>query len=122
MLHEKLKELRKLKGLSQEEVAKALHVQQNTYCGWETGKHQISTDKISSICELFNIQPNELFTNSITQTFNEKVQNGYIHNVENLHTEANETIAIIKQQNELNQHTLDLLRHQMDAICDLLKK
>lgn len=39
MIHHKLKELRKEKHLSQEEVAKALGVQQHTYSGWETGKH-----------------------------------------------------------------------------------
>ena len=96
MIHHKLKELRKEKGLSQEDVAKSLNAQQHTYSGWETDKHQISVDKIPTICNFFEIEPAELFSNSIYQTFNDKVQNGYIHNVENLHTEVTETISLIK--------------------------
>lgn len=57
MLHEKLKELRKLKGLSQEEVAKALHVQQNTYCGWKLVNTKLAQIKYpqSVSCSIFNL-------------------------------------------------------------------
>ncbi len=121
MIHQKLKELRKEKGLSQDDVAKSLNVQQHTYSGWETGKHQISVDKIPAICNFFEIEPAELFSNSVNQTFNDKVQNGYINNVENLHTEATETISLIKQQNEMLQQTLSLLQHQINTMADFIK-
>ncbi len=89
--------------------------------GWETGKHQISVDKIPAICNFFEIEPAELFSNSVNQTFNDKVQNGYIHNVENLHTEATETISLIKQQNEMLHQTLLLLQHQINTMANFVK-
>ena len=121
MIHQKLKALRKEKALSQDEVAKALNVQQHTYSGWETGKHQVSADKIPALCDFFEIEPSELFSNAVHQTFNDKVQNGYIHNVENLHTEAVETIGLIRQQNEILQQTLTLLTHQINTLAEFIK-
>jgi len=121
MINQKLKELRKQKGLSQEDVAKALSVQQHTYSGWETGRHQISVDKIPAICNFYNVEPAELFSNTINQTFNDKVQNGYIHNVENMYSEATETIALIKQQNEMLHQTVNLLAHQLNTFAEFVK-
>jgi hypothetical protein len=72
-------------------------------------------------CAIFAVEPSELYSHSVHQTFNEKVQNGYIHNIENLHTEAIATIGLIRQQNEMLQQTLALLTHQVNALAEIIK-
>lgn len=57
---EKLLELRKKKGLSQEEVANILNVSRQTISKWETDSSTPDFDKIVPICELYKISANEL--------------------------------------------------------------
>ena len=59
-LANKLLELRKKKGLSQEEVADALGVSRQTVSKWETGMSTPDFDKIQPLCELYEISTNEL--------------------------------------------------------------
>ncbi|MBO4246065.1 MAG: helix-turn-helix domain-containing protein [Bacilli bacterium] len=59
-LANKLLELRKKKGLSQEEVADALSVSRQTISKWETGASTPDFDKIQPLCELYEISTNEL--------------------------------------------------------------
>ena len=59
-LGEKLLELRKSKGLSQEDVANVLNVSRQTVSKWETGQSVPDLDKIIPICELFEITTEEL--------------------------------------------------------------
>ena len=56
----KLLELRKKKGLSQEEVADILSVTRQTVSKWETLESKPDFDKIISICNLYGITPDEL--------------------------------------------------------------
>lgn len=57
---EKLLELRKKKGLSQEETANILNVSRQTISKWETNQSTPDLDKIVPICELYEISANEL--------------------------------------------------------------
>lgn len=59
---EKLFELRKGKGLSQEEVAEKLNVTRQTVSKWETNQSTPDFDKIIPICELYGITTEELLT------------------------------------------------------------
>lgn len=61
-LGQKLLDLRKSKNLSQEEAAEKLDVTRQTISKWETNQSTPDFDKISSICELYGISPNELIT------------------------------------------------------------
>ena len=56
-----LKEARKLKGLTQKEVAKILLMPQQQYSRFETGKFELDYDLILKLCDLYEITPNELF-------------------------------------------------------------
>lgn len=56
----KLYELRKKKGLSQEEVADKLNVSRQTVSKWETDQSMPEFDKIVPICELYSITADEL--------------------------------------------------------------
>ena len=59
-LGERLLELRKKHGLSQEEVADKLNVSRQTISKWETDSSTPDFDKIIPICELYGISSNEL--------------------------------------------------------------
>ena len=61
-LGERLLDLRKKKGLSQEEIAGLLDVSRQTVSKWETDQSTPDFDKIIPICKLYEIDANELLT------------------------------------------------------------
>ena len=61
-LGERLTDLRKKKGLSQEEVAEKLNVTRQTVSKWELDQSTPDFDKIVPICKLYNITSEELLT------------------------------------------------------------
>ena len=67
MLGEKLLDLRKSKGLSQEEVADKLGVTRQTVSKWETDQSTPDFDKIAPLCELYEISADELLTGVIIE-------------------------------------------------------
>ena len=82
---EKIKNLRKSRNLSQEEVAESLHVSQSTYARIESGASNSWAGYILPLCELFNIQPEELLkTDHIVinnhNTSCENAGNAYVFN------------------------------------------
>ncbi len=58
---EVIKEIMNDKKLSQEKMAKILHVNQTTISQWLLGKKKPSFDNIYALYEKFGITPNELF-------------------------------------------------------------
>jgi len=61
-LGERLTKLRKEHGLSQEEVADKLNVTRQTVSKWETDASLPDFDKIIPLCNLYEIESNELLT------------------------------------------------------------
>lgn len=59
-LYQKLKVLRKKKGLSQLELAEVLHVSRQAITGWEAGTSRPSTENLQRLSRLYNI-PMESF-------------------------------------------------------------
>lgn len=51
----RLKELRKNAGVTQKELATALHVAQNTVCNWENGVRQIDVEYLKKIADYFDV-------------------------------------------------------------------
>ncbi len=56
-----LKTARKLKGLTQKELAAELNKYQSDYSEYETGKIQLDYDKIIYLCNRLDITPSDLF-------------------------------------------------------------
>ena len=51
----RLKELRKQKGLTQEELANKIGTTKLTISNWENEKHAISSEKAKLLADLFNV-------------------------------------------------------------------
>lgn len=58
---ENLKEARRFKGLTQKEVAKKINMTQQQYSRFENGIFELNYDQIILLCELYDIEPNDLF-------------------------------------------------------------
>ncbi|MFA4975308.1 MAG: helix-turn-helix domain-containing protein [Candidatus Paceibacterota bacterium] len=63
---EKIKELRKNNGLSQEQIAKAIGVSRPTYSSIEAGKQELSLDEAKKLATLFGIGVDELSSGNIS--------------------------------------------------------
>ena len=55
MIGQKIRDLRKQRKMSQTELAKILHVSQQTVTAWETGKAEPSSSAISSLADYFDV-------------------------------------------------------------------
>ena len=60
MLGKKIKELRKLKKYSQQEMADLLEVKKITYFKYENGEIEVPLSKLLKISEILNVTPNDL--------------------------------------------------------------
>lgn len=60
MIGDKIRDLRNRKRMSQTELAKVLHVSQQTVTKWETGKAEPSSSAISSLSRYFNVSADYL--------------------------------------------------------------
>lgn len=58
---ENLKQARKLKGLTQKQVAEQLNMTQQQYSRFENGVFELNYDLIVSLCKMLDTTPNELF-------------------------------------------------------------
>ena len=60
--HEKLQELRKSRGLTQEELAEALYVSRTAISKWESGRGYPSIDSLKEIASYFSVTIDELLS------------------------------------------------------------
>ena len=95
--NEKLIELRKKEGLSQEELGYKLNVTRQTVSKWELGQTTPEMEKLLEISKLFNISVDELFNGSeITiNTQTSKIEDQPIMNTNDNKKEKNMKIIII---------------------------
>lgn len=56
-----IKEARKLKGLTQSQVAQIFRMTQQQYSRFENGVFELNYEQIVKICEVLDITPNEIF-------------------------------------------------------------
>lgn len=62
---ERIKQARKLKGLTQKQVAAVFHMTQQQYSRFENGVFELNYQQIIDICKLLDTTPNELFNYDI---------------------------------------------------------
>ena len=60
--HEKLQELRKVKGLTQEELAESLYVSRTAVSKWESGRGYPNIDSLKAIAKYFSVTVDELLS------------------------------------------------------------
>ena len=60
--HEKLHELRKNRGLTQEELAEALYVSRTAISKWESGRGYPSIDSLKEISNYFSVSIDDLLS------------------------------------------------------------
>lgn len=53
--HEKLKVLRKKKGLTQKSLSNMLNISQGAYAQWENGKREPNFEKLSMLAYIFDV-------------------------------------------------------------------
>ena len=63
-LGENLQRLRKEKGLSQEDVARALFVSRQTISKWETDKAEPGVDNLKALADLYEVTLDQLTASS----------------------------------------------------------
>ncbi len=72
--NEKLQELRKQKGLTQEELAKALYVSRTAISKWESGRGYPNIDSLKRLANLFSVTVDELLSGDELLTLAEQDQ------------------------------------------------
>lgn len=70
--HEKLQELRKRKGLTQEELAGALYVSRTAISKWESGRGYPGIDSLKAIATFFSVTVDELLSSDEVLTIAEE--------------------------------------------------
>ena len=71
-LSDNLKKIRKENNLSQEQLAEKLGVSRQAVSKWESGISYPEMDKVMQICQLFNININELIHENISEVTENK--------------------------------------------------
>lgn len=109
-LGNRLYEMRKEKGLSQEKAAEVLGVTRQTISKWETDQSTPDFDKILPLCALYGISTEELLTgkkqdNSISETSSNNYNNtdNTEYNSDNRYDYYNDTVQNDNNHSEINE-------------------
>ena len=79
--HEKLQELRKGRGLTQEELAEALYVSRTAISKWESGRGYPSIDSLKEISSYFSVTIDELLSSDKLLSIAEKENKENLQNM-----------------------------------------
>ena len=79
--YEKLQELRKSKGLTQEELAEALYVSRTAVSKWESGRGYPSIDSLKEISSYFSVSIDELLSGEKLLSIAERENKSNIQNL-----------------------------------------
>ena len=79
--HEKLQELRKNKGITQEELAEALYVSRTAVSKWESGRGYPNIDSLKEISKYFSVSIDELLSSEKLLSIAEKENKSNIRHI-----------------------------------------
>lgn len=109
-LGNRLYEMRKEKGLSQEKTAEILGVTRQTISKWETDQSTPDFDKILPLCELYGISTEELLTGKKSESFiientidDNRNEESSEYNYDNRYNYYNDTVQNENNNDELNK-------------------
>lgn len=100
-----IKALRETYNLTQTEIAKKLGVAQQTYAGYENGKHEPSIETIIRLCDIFNVTMDYL-TGRWDGIDEDKLTDTMIENQEMI----NEAIEFFRNQKEQEERFMRILK------------
>ena len=92
-LGNKIKKYRKLKGMSQEQLAEEIGIATNTLSSIERGKAFMTAQTLEKIIKIFNVTPQEIF--SFPNQISEEDKYSYILNMLDLLKTDSEKMQII---------------------------
>jgi transcriptional regulator with XRE-family HTH domain len=107
----KLKQLRKQKGLSQEQLSELLHMSQSTYARIENGESNSWSLHLDKITEFFEIKPEELFD-----------EENVVINLNQQGGQFNNAIVINLLSEKLIEQYENRIKEQSEIIAKLMSK
>ncbi len=122
-ISERLKAVRKKIGKTQQELADALNLKQNTIATYEMGRTTPSDRTIADICRLYNVNEDWLRTGE-GNMFIELAPDEELENIfDKIHFSGDETIrAIIRTYWALSDRDKAVVRQVILEIADQIKK
>ena len=105
--HEKLQELRKKRGLTQEELAEALYVSRTAISKWESGRGYPSIDSLKEISNFFSVSIDDLLSTETVLSIAEKENKSNIQSMCNLIFGVVDMCAILLIVLPLYPNTID---------------
>lgn len=120
VLSEKIRVLREINQLSQEEMAAKMNMSRSGYAKLERGESKLNMERLEQIADIFQVGLMELvaMSNGATFNFNENAtQSNYYGNSEKLTSEIEKLNLIIQHQKELLEQKdkeIELLRRLAD--------
>ena len=118
MVGEKIKALRKQKGVSQEAVAEYLHISQSAYARIEKGESNSWATHLEQLCDFFEVSPEELLKTD-TVVINQNQQGGEFNNAHIMYHELSQKlIAQYEERIAENDVLIRELRERVRALED----
>lgn len=82
-LADKIKRIRTIKGLSQEEMSQKMNISQKVYSNLENNKTKIDDERLNQIAEAFDMDASDIRLFDEKQVFYHCTQSGNINNINN---------------------------------------
>ena len=80
----RLKEIRKIKGLTQKQVAEHIGITQNAYSYWETGRNKIDNESLKKLADFFGVSVDYLLGRDTIEGSGENVDPEVLEYIEEL--------------------------------------
>ncbi len=120
-LSDKIKRIRTIKGLSQEEMSQKLNMSQKAYSNLENSKTKIDDERLNQIAEVFEMEPLDIRLFDEKQVFNNCSQSGNINTINNNESLKNER-AIYNQLISSLETDKEQLRKDNERLLFLIEK
>ena len=105
---EKIRDLRKEKGMTQEKLAEELDISRSKVSSWETNKRDMSITEAIKLADIYKVSLDNLFeTNNINEKEYLEISNKFLRNKEISLKEKARIIELIK--NSLKNQNIDEL-------------